>query len=381
MRIGLDVTALLPERTGVDTYLFGLVQGLTEIGDHSVTLYANAEDAIRLPSGPPFTLRLVSRRPRVARLIAQQLALPALARRDRLDVLHSPSFIAPLLGTDPVHVLTIHDMTSFTLPHVHNRLRRSGPYRAAVRASIARADGVCVPSSTVREAVVELLPRIDPAAVRVVRHGIDGRFRPGAARPALLQALGVQGPYVLCVGTLQPRKNLPNLLEAFARLVRRGLVHDLVLVGQFGWGEDLRARVGALGLTDCVHMAGWVDDDALPGLYCAADALACPSIEEGFSLPPIEAIACGTAVVASDIPAHCETLRGAARLVDPRDVDGIADGLASVLLTDGLRDRLRAAGMVRAREFQWRRCAEQTIEVYADARARRTRAGRRGIAR
>ncbi len=167
------------------------------------------------------------------------------------------------------------------------------------------------------------------------------------------------------MGTLEPRKNVPRLLEAYARLRRRGNAPLLVLAGARGWQHAaIDARVAALGLADTVRFLGYVPPAELPLCYNAASVFAYPSLYEGFGLPPLEALACGTPVVTANTSSVPEAVGDAALLVDPRDSAALADALAAALTDRVLRDRLRQAGLAQARRFSWRQMAEQTLAVY-----------------
>ena len=202
---------------------------------------------------------------------------------------------------------------------------------------------------------------VDPARIRVTHLGVDPEvFRPGQ------RDVSGASPYVLCVGAPEPRKDLPTLLEAFARLPERLRDrHRLVLAGPAGWKTaPLWRRVRELGLPERVAVEGYVTDARLAELYRGASALAYPSRYEGFGLPVVEAMACGTPVLCSEIPVLAEVAGDAALRLPVGDVEAWRDGLARILESEELRARLRAAGLERAHGFSWRACARETLEVY-----------------
>jgi alpha-1,3-rhamnosyl/mannosyltransferase len=276
----------------------------------------------------------------------------------------------PLYRGTQRHLLTVHDMTSFLLPGYHPPSRRGKMYESAVARSIRRADLVSVPSPSVRQNILDLLPDVSPAHVRVIPFGIDEAFRPGepnAVKP-VLERLGISQPYILYVGTLDPRKNLPRLLESYQQLVAEGNTPEhLVLAGQLGWSVDsLSTRLSAPELRGRVHAVGYVDDRDLPHLYSGARLFVYPSLLEGFGFPPLEAMACGTPVVASLSSSLKDNLEGAAELVPPEDVEGLTTAMRQLLRDEQLRARRIADGLERATKFRWERCAQQTLECYRE---------------
>ena len=367
MRIAIDLTALLPEPTGVDWYILGLVRALARVdGEAEYTLYVNREDRHRLEGlGPNFRVAGRAARPRVARLAFQQGWLPAAA--GRTDVIHSPSFIAPLAPTRARHLLTVHDMTSFSLPDVHIPLRRSRAYRRAVVASIRRAHRVNVPSRFVATEVERFVPGLPPGRVRVALQGVSDEYRPRteAEVAPVLARLGVHQPYVLYVGTIEPRKNVDGLLDAMDRL---GGEVPLVVAGRFGWGPAALAE--RLSSTPRVRWLRYVAQADLPSLVAAAKVLAYPSLSEGFGMPPLEAMASGVPVVASNGSSLGELLSGAAELVPPGDTDALAAGIGRLLSDETLRRERIAAGRERAARFAWDAAARDMVEGYAELAAR-----------
>ena len=364
MRVALDLTALLPRPTGVDWYLLGLARALART-DHETDyrLYVNAEDRGRLGELPP-NFRVLARaaRPRAARLAFQQGWLPAAAFA--ADVIHSPSFIAPLAPTRARHLLNVHDMTSFSLPDLHIPLRRSAAYQRAVVASIRRAHRVHVPSRFVEQDVERFVPGLPEGRVRVEHLAIGDDFRPhGEDEIApVLDRLGVRRPYVVFVGTIQPRKDVGGLLDAVARLTTPGV--QLVVAGQLGWGHD--GLVDRLRTQPGVRWLDYVDQADLPALTAGAAVAAYPSVSEGFGLPPVEAMAAGVPVVTTNATSLGELLDGAAELVPVRDPDALARAIDRVLTDEDRRAELVAAGHERAARFRWDAAARRMAAIYRE---------------
>ena len=278
---------------------------------------------------------------------------PWLARREAArigaDVYHSPLLRGPLRRGKPPFVMTVHDLVPVrwpeTMPHWH-RLYTS----RFIRRMLDAADRIIAPSQDTADDLNTLL-RVPAGKIRVVANGVDALFfRPpvhiGADRP----------PYVLFVGTPEPRKNLSRLISAMAILRQRGRPENLVIVGAGGWGDAVPAGAG-------IQQVGRVSDEALHTLYASASCLALPSLHEGFGLPALEAMAAGTPVVAGDSGALPEVTGGAAILVDPLNPLAIADGIEKAI---DERDKLVPAGRSRAMRFTWDRAAALTAKVYRE---------------
>lgn len=300
-----------------------------------------------------------------ARVAWETAGLPIAARRQRLDVFHGcANALPPLLSSSAV--VTIHDLALLLWPE-QVPTRRYRYLRAAIGSAVGRADLVLAVSETTRRDVIERFNVADNR-VRVTHLGVDPRFRPVAESEVrdLRRRMGLDRPFALYVGTLEPRKNLPALIEAFQRIAA-DVPHDLVLAGAKGW---LTAPIGAAikrsTLGDRLRITGFVSEADLPALYSAASALAMPSLYEGFGLPVIEAMACGTPVVTSDSSSLAEIGIGAADLVDPLDVSSIADGLRRVLADEAHAAFLVAQGTERARSFTWWATAEATMAAYQE---------------
>lgn len=374
MRIAIDFTAFIPQMTGVDTYMKQLVSNLAKVDrTNQYRIYHNHEDrrifADNLPGN--FSHTSLSARPRLLRLISQQVMLPVAASGWKADVVHSPSFIMPYLRGAARHVLTVHDMTSFSHPHCHIALRRSWLYRRMVLASLRRADAVVVPSRATRQAILEFLPDLQPDRIHVTVPGIGEEFRlcdPASVREVVAR-LKLPQPYILYVGTLEPRKNIPALVESYRRLVEAGAIKEhLVLAGKLGWGyEALLKQIQVPDLRGKVHLAGYVDQKDLPAVYAGARLFVYPSLHEGFGFPPLEAMACGVPVISTRSSSLAENLERAAELVAPDDIAGLADAMQRLLTDDTLRAKRQGQGLELARQYRWEQTARETVKSYQAA--------------
>lgn len=309
-----------------------------------------------------------TRRP-LARIAWEQSVL-ALASRG-LNLLHGAVYASPLLAACPT-VITVHDLTFVHHAAALKRFHRVY-LRLITRLSAQRAVRVIATSENTRRELIEWLA-LSPGRVVTVPNGVSEEFAPASA--AAIEAFrgqqGLPARFILFVGTLEPRKNVERLLAAFAQ-ARSRLDADtcLVVAGSKGWYyQQIFAQAAALGQGDQpprVIFPGFIPADQLPWWYRAATVFVYPSLYEGFGLPVLEAMASGTAVITSNTSSLPEVAGDAAILIDPTDVDAMADALVRLLNDADLRGQLSAAGVRQAAKFSWRRCAEETVAVYREA--------------
>ncbi len=372
MRIGIDTAAMRRNPTGIETYIRNLVEHVARAceGD-TLYAFANLQDLRRLRDRLPAGVRVipVAFRWRPSRTFAHQVLVPLWALRLRLDVLHSTAFAAAFACPCP-QVLTVQDMTYYTLPpRVRPPVDRF--FRRMVLASMRHADRVIVPSQATKAAIHRRLPELPADRIRVIHLGVKTPRQPVArdAAAAVRRRLGIGEDYILYLGTLEPRKNLVRLVRAYVRSVTaHGCRAELVLAGKWGWHpEPLREALRQVPHPGRVHVPGYLSPPDAQALYAAARVFVYPSIEEGFGLPPLEAMASGTPVISSAVSSMSEVLSGAAVLVDPRDPEAIAEAIVSVLGNPRRAEELRAAGLERARRFTWERTAAKTLACYREA--------------
>jgi glycosyltransferase involved in cell wall biosynthesis len=384
MHIGIDASRIaVAARTGTEHYTFELLAALAKLDrQNRYTLYCNQPPAALPPLGPNFELRRIAF-PRLwthARLSAELALRPP-------DVLFVPAHVLPLgapLRRRMRTVVTIHDMGYLHFPESHTAAQRRY-LRLSTRWSARAASQLIAISSATRDDLVRYTGA-RPEKISVIHHGVSPRFRPAEDQQAIaaIQAkYGVRPPYFLYVGTIQPRKNLLRLLEAFAqaRTEASGMRAEeadssllspqssglqLVIAGKPGWltGEIERQAAQLFGAgSPAVRFTGYVADEDLPALLSGALAFVLPSLYEGFGMPVLEAMACGAPVLASATSSLPEVAGDAALLADPEDTAAIAAGLARLASDPALRASLRARGIARAAQFTWERCAEQTLRV------------------
>lgn len=353
--------------TGDATYWRGLVEGLCQLaGPDEFLIYLDE----RLPHPePPTSDRVILRYLSAPSWrIWSVWTFPLALRSDRVEVAHVQYSIPPILPC-PV-VTSVHDISFKRHPEFFKPKDRF-ILDAGVKSAAKRAARVLAISEYTKREIVELY-EIDPAKVTVVYPGVDAQFRPldrENAHSAIREKYRVTEPFMLTLGVIQPRKNLQRLLEGLAILKVRGeLTHKLVVVGKYGWLEaNLNERIASLGLTDDVLLTGYAPYEDLPLFYNAADLFVYPSVYEGFGLPPLEAMACGTPVITGNRTSLPEVVDDAGIMVDPYDPSAFADAICSVLGNPTVYDLLSRMGLERSTRFSWAEMARQVDGIYHES--------------
>ncbi len=374
MRIAIDAHSVGTGLGGNESYATNLVEALAEIDQkNQYTIYVTKREALERFKDRWPNFKVKSTLPHTP-LIRIPLTLSNELRRNPVDLLHV-QFTSPPVAPCPV-VVSIHDLSFEHLPLTFKRRSRM-QLRMTVRRSARQAAQVLTLSQYVRDDVIATYG-IDPERVAVVPLAAPAHFSPVRDEKELQrvrQKYGIDQNYILSVGSIQPRKNLPRLLEAYS-LLRRSQpevnLPELVLVGKCAWlyDETLR-KIEQLGLSKQVTLTGYVPEADLPALYSGANCFIYPSYFEGFGLPPLEAMKCGAPVIVGNQTSLPEVVGDAAVLVDPFDVGDIAAVLARVISDSTLRFELRAKGLERAKAFDWRETARKTLAVYEKAAAQR----------
>jgi len=281
------------------------------------------------------------------------------------DLFHATEHLLPRLKGART-VLTVHDLIFLLFPEYHLPLNKWFLNRF-MPLFVRRADAIIAVSQCTKDDLIRHYA-VPSEKIAVVYEGVDARFQPVTDLDALAQVqarYGLPERYILSVGTIEPRKNLTTLLEAYRTLRAQGSELKLVIVGKKGWlYEGFFRRLRELGLEGEVVLPGFVLDGDLPALYSAAELFVFPSLYEGFGLPPLEAMACGTPVIASNASSLPEVVGEAGVLIDPRDVSGLAEAMRRVLTDERLREEMQIKGLERAKQFTWGRAAAMTLEVY-----------------
>lgn len=368
MTLCLDLSAAAHERAGLGRYAASLAHALLAL-DVPLTAFINDpnENHLRPPLSelPRHTANL-PRKPWRLRAAASYFGGPNLNRAFKgVTLFHATEHLLPQI-THAHSVFTLHDTAYLLFPNYHllqNRIYLS----LMMPRFLARAEAViCISENTQRDAL--RFYKLDPAKVHVIPEGVEPHFAP-ITKPHILQSVReryhLPSRFILSVGTIEPRKNLITLLEAYAALRARQPEVGLVVAGGKGWlYESFFERLRVLGLEDVVTLTGYMPEADLPALINCAEVFAYPSVFEGFGLPPLEAMACGVPVVCSNASSLPEVVGEAGLLVAPTDIAAWTRALERALTDAELRADLRAKGLHRAQQFSWEAAARRTLAVY-----------------
>lgn len=365
MRVGIDCRLPYYQIGGISQYTLFLIQALAQLdGDSEYRIYHSRKDSQDYTPADDRFWRRSLWTPCHHRLERWSLALELLP--ERLDVFHSPDFIPPAGGASR-RIITVHDLNFHYFPEFLTAESRRY-YNDQIAWAVQAADAISADSEHTRQDLIRLLA-IPPAKVQTIHLSVNPVYQAPAIAAdvaATLARLGLAPGFILFVGTMEPRKNIPTLLQAYA-LARadHGVRVPLVLVGRRGWlYEEIFATIEALKLREHVVHLDQFDNQSLAHLYHSAGLLALPSHYEGFGLPPLEAMNCGCPVVTSDRGSLPEIVGPAGPLLPPDDVDLWAETLARILADGAERERLIAAGHQQASRFSWARAAEETRRLY-----------------
>jgi glycosyltransferase involved in cell wall biosynthesis len=344
MKIALDGMPLGSQLTGVGHYTLELARNLAVVAPSDTFTFIE-------PRG------LLKKR-------WWSLGLPLHLLRNSFDVFHGTNYEIPLWSRRPT-VVTIHDLSLLLHSEVHEqKLVQRARWRLPLMAKAASR--IITPSNSVKTEVCQTL-EVNPDKVVVTPEAPRPAFK-RREDPELLRRLGIHGEFVLFVGTIEPRKNLRRLIDAFDRMLREtSLSARLVIAGGQGWlMDDFASSIRQKGLDERICLTGYLQDEDLCALYSSCAVFVYPSLYEGFGLPPLEAMACGAPVITSRIPSLVETVGSAARLVDPYDVDDLARAMLEMLSHEHVREHYAELGQNQVKKFSWQQTALKTLDVYRD---------------
>lgn len=371
MRVAIDIRKV--HDFGIGTYVRNVVHELArqDTTNEYILISRESDRDFASQVGPNFR-SVVDRSDNYS--LREQVSIPLLLSRERVDVFHAPHYVLPPLVGCPT-VVTIHDCIHLMFPQYLPNRFASTYARALMWNATHRATHVLTVSEASKRDILRFF-RIPPTRITVVHNALDERFGTVPSDVDLDRArerFQLHDPFVLYVGNIKPHKNVERLIEAFS-MVRTGplaQVKLLIIGDEISKYPTLRRAVHRLKLHKHVRFLGFVDNRTLASLYRLATVFAFPSLYEGFGLPPLEAMASGTPVVTSNVSSLPEVVGDAAMLVDPEEVAAIAHGLRKVLLDEPLRAQMRARGLARAAEYSWSRSVATIHRIYTEAAARR----------
>jgi glycosyltransferase involved in cell wall biosynthesis len=347
-------------------YVRHLLRGLGQVDtENQYFLYTNRPVSIDPPLPGNFDVKLVTW-PYFRFQLWFQMALPLRLKSDRIDVFHGTFHRFPLALTVP-GVLTVHDLSACLTPEHH--IRKVRFLNAMLPFHFKQASRIIAVSSFTASEIARFAPSASRKIIVVPEAAAPGlsKVNDSSLMDKTRRELNLPPRFMLYLGTLEPRKNLPRLLEAYTT-VSEGIPQHLVMSGAKGWKSDpIFECIKRAGLEKRVHVTGYVEDEMIPALLSMADFLVYPSLYEGFGLPVLEAMACGTAVIGSDAASIPEVAGEAALLVNPLSVEDIAKKVRRLAMDDDLRAELSQKGLKRAAEFSWADTARRTVEVYRKA--------------
>ncbi len=373
-RIGIDVTSALTQGGGIGRYTRELVRALVSLESaNQYTLFSARVPGILpvqrpLPEGPGIAHRPAFLNERWLYRVWYRLRLPLPVQlfTGQIDLFHSPDFVLPPVSRGIPTLLTVHDLSFLHYPHTFPEslvtyLNRVVPW------SVARADHILADSESTKQDLINFWS-VPAQKISVLYSGVSSAYSPHSDQAALAEVksrygLG-QAPYLLSVGTVQPRKNYQMLIRAFAPVARR-YPHTLAIAGGKGWlEEEMMAEAARQGIGDRVCFLGFVDDDLLPALYNGASLFAFPSLYEGFGLPVLEAMASGVPAIISSSSSLPEVGGDAALQLPADSVDAWSSGMSAVLGDQARAAAMISAGIIQARRFSWQKAARQLLGIY-----------------
>lgn len=377
MRVLINTIPLYGKGEGVRTYTAGLLRGLHASNadmEWHVLLRQSDFERLGLVDDPRFHLARFAALARPARVAGvrflwrnalDQVLMPLL--QTGYEVVHFLDSYGPLPSPRRTALaLTVHDLIPLTKSRYHSPAVRAY-LGGLMRSTILHADAIMADSVTTAQQLESIL-RVPSKRVQVVPMGVDEHFH--RTTPADMERVKasyqITDPYVISVGTIEPRKNLARVVRAFAQAKRTAaLPHHLLIVGKLGWGyDDVLAAIKEVQLGSAIRMLGYLPREDIPALIAGADALLYPSLEEGFGLPVAEGMACGTPVVTSSVSSVAEVAGEAGLLVDPLSIDAIAAAVSRLCQDEALRARMREVCRSRAGQYTWAHVADATIAVY-----------------
>lgn len=370
MRIGIDISLIAPPRTGIGNYTYYLVKNLLEINkkNHYI-LFSNRVIPCDIfdKDLKNNEFKIIKLIPKIRPFLWYLVYLPFYIKRHKIDIFLSTNFFTPVINWKTKVLTAIHDLTAQKYPQTHKWQARL-MHKLFLQSSLKKSNLIISDSESTKMDIIDLF-NIPSEKIRVIYPAISEIFKK-IEDLNLLKSVkakySLPDRYILFVGTLEPRKNLALLLKAFAELKKtQSIGHKLVIVGRKGWlYSDIFDIIRKEQLLEEIILTGYVEEIDLPAIYSMAEVLVYPSIYEGFGLPPLEAMACGCPVIASNTSSLPEVVGDAGILINPYDVEALKQAILSVIRDDALRNLLRDRGLERAKMFSWEKTAKEVLKCF-----------------
>lgn len=368
MRIGIDTTALPQQPVGAGNYIINLTRSLAKLQsghEYVIITHETGKKLFCISDNRNLQWVVVSDKNPAKRLVWEQTHLPYLVNQLGVDLLHSLHYTRPIRLSCPSAV-TFHDMTFLLYPEKHTWYKRHF-FPLAIKLSAKYADAIITVSESTRRDSMELLD-IPSNKIFTTQLGVSEKFRKvnlHDLKEEVRQKYKLPQKFLLYVGLIEPRKNIPLLIDAFKLLIESGVDQSLVIVGGFGWGyRNILKQIEKIAIKNKIHFTGYIPTKHLPVIYNMASVFVYPTYYEGFGFPPLEAMACGTPVVSTDVSSIPEIVGDAGILVPTGDVNALLNAVTEILENQSLREGLIRKGKKRASLFTWERTAQETVKVY-----------------
>ena len=370
MKIGIISERLNRPLTGVGNYTYYLIKELSKIYDKRDVYLINYRDDKIFTDLNKITIKAPFKNISKNSYYLWHLYLQLKLKKNNLnlDIIHSPENASLFVKLKhQKKIITVLDIIAYLFPESVTLITRLR-YKLLLSRTLRTADKITAISNSTKKDLISYF-NVPEEKIKVIPLAADEKFEVlnNEKINEVKQKFNLKYPFILYVGGLAIHKNIPTLIKAFYKIKKKGIQNKLVIAGEKGWKyKEIFETIDKLNLQKDVIFTGYVLDEDLPALYNAADLFVYPSLYEGFGLPPLEAMACGCPVITSNTSSLPEVVGDAGIMIDPHDVDGLADAMHEVLTNDGLREDMIKRGLERAKMFSWEKCAKETLKVYAE---------------